>query len=123
MSENKVQDKYALLIDYEYCTGCHSCETSCQKELGLSLDQWGIKVLKYGPVEINPKAEMPKDQWEWVNLPYPTKLCTLCEGRVKSGRLPTCVHNCPAECMQFGTIEELAVQLAYKPKRVLYSLK
>ena len=22
--------KYALLIDYEYCTGCHSCEVACK---------------------------------------------------------------------------------------------
>lgn len=28
---------YGLLIDYDYCTGCHSCETACKMELGLTL--------------------------------------------------------------------------------------
>ncbi|HBT95151.1 MAG TPA: oxidoreductase, partial [Coriobacteriia bacterium] len=25
-----------ILINYEYCTGCHSCEVACRNELGLS---------------------------------------------------------------------------------------
>ena len=31
--------KRAMLINYKYCTGCHSCEVSCRKEKGLSLDE------------------------------------------------------------------------------------
>ena len=27
---------YGLLINYEFCTGCHSCEVSCQMEHGLA---------------------------------------------------------------------------------------
>lgn len=23
-----------LLIDYKYCTGCHTCEVACQKSMG-----------------------------------------------------------------------------------------
>ncbi|RLF04803.1 MAG: oxidoreductase, partial [Thermoprotei archaeon] len=33
--------KYGLLIDYEYCTGCHTCEVACKQEHNLQPDQWG----------------------------------------------------------------------------------
>ena len=36
--------KKAILIDYKYCTGCHTCEIACQKHLGLEPDKWGIKL-------------------------------------------------------------------------------
>ncbi|HCF70666.1 MAG TPA: oxidoreductase, partial [Syntrophomonas sp.] len=35
-----------LLIDYEYCTGCHSCEVACKKELELPKGKFGIKLAK-----------------------------------------------------------------------------
>ena len=38
-----------LLINYEFCTGCHSCEVSCQMEHDLPVDRWGIKLAKVGP--------------------------------------------------------------------------
>ena len=47
----------ALLIDYEYCTGCHACEVSCKKEKDLARGQWGIKILTDGP------RELPDDKW------------------------------------------------------------
>ena len=37
---------YGLLIDYEYCTGCYSCEVACKNELKLPHGKWGIKLLK-----------------------------------------------------------------------------
>ena len=27
-------EKYGLLIDYTWCTGCHSCEMACKVEHG-----------------------------------------------------------------------------------------
>ena len=42
--------KHALLIDYKYCTGCHSCEVACRQEKGIeSQDEWGIKLAEFGP--------------------------------------------------------------------------
>lgn len=104
----------ALLIDYEFCTGCHACEVSCKRELELEEGQWGIRLFEYGPVQLD------TDLWEQVWLPYPTMLCDLCQRRVGLGKLPSCVHNCPAACMQYGTVEELAQHVAYKPMRVLF---
>ena len=41
--------KYGLLIDYEYCSGCHSCEIACRNEKDIALDDWGIKLASIGP--------------------------------------------------------------------------
>ena len=36
----------ALYIDYEFCSGCHSCEVACRNEIECGIDDWGIKVLE-----------------------------------------------------------------------------
>lgn len=51
----------------------------------------------------------------------PTDLCDLCADRVAAGKEPTCVHHCQAFCMRFGRVEELAAELAGKPKQVLWA--
>ena len=55
--------EHGLLIDFEYCTNCHSCEVACQMHLDLAAGQWGVKVLEYGPVK-NVKGD-----WEWSYVP------------------------------------------------------
>ena len=49
---------YGLLIDYEYCTNCGSCQVSCKEEHGYPVGKTGISVhhclanvLYYGTVE------------------------------------------------------------------------
>ncbi|RDB63401.1 oxidoreductase [Gordonibacter sp. 28C] len=105
-----------LLIDYEYCTGCYACIVACQRELELDPKTYGIKVHGYGPVEVG------DDKWEWSYLPMPTSRCDLCAERTAEGRLPSCVHHCPANVMYYGTLEELSKKLAEKSTQVLYSL-
>lgn len=48
--------EYGMLIDYEWCTGCHSCETACQMEHHLPVGQFGIKLNEIGPFEYAPTA-------------------------------------------------------------------
>ncbi len=109
--------RYALLIDYEFCTGCHSCETACKVELGLPLGQYGIKIVQDGP------RQLENGKWEYTYLPIPTSLCNLCEDRVAMGKLPTCVHHCQAAVMEYGTVEELAAKMAGKSKMVMFTPK
>jgi len=90
-----------LLINYGWCTGCHSCEIACRNSHGLPLDQWGIKLTQIGPFKIR------EDKTEWNYVPVPTSLCDLCEDRVAQGRKPACVHNCLAKCMEYGPLDEL----------------
>jgi len=106
-----------LLIDYEFCTGCHACETACKMELDLPLGQYGIKIAQDGP------RELPDGKWELNYLPMPTSLCDLCEKRVGEGKLPTCVHHCQSACMHYGTVEELSKKMDQKSKTVLFAPK
>ena len=104
--------KLGLLVDYEYCTGCHSCEMACQHQLGLPSDKWGIKMTEVEPFEY---AER---KWEWDYVPVPTNLCDMCEERVEKGLKPMCVQTCLAFCLDYGTPEELLKKLEEKGSKV-----
>ncbi len=105
--------EYGLLIDYKYCTGCQSCEVACQQEHGHPVGQSGIKVTEYVMETPNGLAI--------DNLPFPTALCDLCTERTVRGEpLPACVKHCQASCMSFGPIDELAKEMARKPRTVLF---
>ncbi len=115
-SANKAQTRNGLLIDYEFCTGCHSCEVACKTELNLPGGQFGIKLVQDGPRKIYNSSK-----WEYNYIPFPTSLCNLCEDRTASGKLPSCVHHCQSGAMFYGPVEELARQQAGKSKMVLFT--
>ena len=93
--------KKALLIDYKYCTGCHTCEVACQKHLGLEPDKWGIKLTQIGPDEVEPR------QWQDVIVPVPTDRCNRCAERLERGKRARCAQHCQAGCLWVGDIDEL----------------
>jgi Fe-S-cluster-containing dehydrogenase component len=64
----------------EKCMGCRYCMVSCPFDA--------------------PKFEYHSPNPEIVK-------CTMCFDRVKDGKLPACVENCPAEALMFGTRREL----------------
>ena len=108
--------KYGLFINYEFCTGCHSCEVACKKLHDLPKGQFGMHVLKDGP------RQMPNGKWEYTFIPYPSHLCDLCVKRTEEGRLPTCVHHCQAGVMEYGPVEELAKLAAEQPHSVIFTV-
>ena len=59
---------YGLLIDYEYCTNCGSCQVTCKEEHGYPVGKTGIKVLSDGPWKIDGK------RWNWNHFPVLTDL-------------------------------------------------
>lgn len=64
--------KYALLVDYTYFSGNHAAEIACKEELGLPLEQFGIKEVEVGPFK---KGEgNDGDAWEWFYIPCPTSI-------------------------------------------------
>ena len=107
--------RYGLLIDYEYCSGCHACETACKMEHDLPRGDFGIKIQQDGP-----RKNSSTGTYEYEHIPVPTSLCDLCAGRVAAGKLPTCVHHCQAGVMVYGPVEELARKVN-KPKMAIFS--
>ena len=94
---------YGLMVDNEYCTGCHSCEVACKKELGLPKASSASKLTETGPYAYEGK-EGP-ERWEWTWLPVLTKACDMCASRTEAGKMPMCVQHCQAWCMYYGEAE------------------
>jgi Fe-S-cluster-containing dehydrogenase component len=107
--------RYGLLIDYEFCTGCHTCELACKQEHQFGTGKTGIKVNEVGPFEIE------TDKWSLDYIPVPTDLCDLCSNRVSKGKKPSCVAHCQAGVMKFAPIKELAAFMELKAKTVLFA--
>ena len=101
-----------LLIEYEYCTGCHSCEIACKQEHQYPEGKWGIKLS-----EIVTEGEKLRIDY----LPFPTKYCDLCAGRVKKGEKPACVKSCQAATIWHGELSELVKLMENKPRSALFA--
>lgn len=110
--------KYGLLLDYDWCTGCHSCEMACQMEHGLPVGQTGIVVTELGPWQY---GQTNRD-WQLTYLPAPTDLCDMCAQRTAKGKLPTCVHHCQAKCLHYGPVAELAASMEDGAKQALFTV-
>lgn len=114
--------QFGLLIDYDMCTGCHSCEVACKEEHGFGQGKWGIRVFDDGPWQKFDGDDQGKN-FNWNKIPVPTDLCDGCAARVAEGRKPTCMHHCLADVIEFGPLSELAEKLVRKPKQVLWVIK
>jgi len=108
------ENKQGLLIDYEYCTGCHTCEIACSQEYHWPAGMAGMKVMEI--VE-----SLPNDKAYLAYLPFPTELCVLCAARTKKGLEPACVQHCMAACIKYGPVEELAKEMTRKQRMALFS--
>ena len=107
--------KYGILIDYEFCTGCHSCEFACRQENNLPLGQWGIKVLPDWSLENKKKINGSTAIWQFLQ-----SNAHIVEKRLAQGKMPSCVQHCQAKVLQFGTIEELSQLLKKKSRQTLF---
>ena len=110
----------AILCDYEWCTGCKSCEMACQMEHGLPIGKTGIKVEKIGPW---PLGDDENGKWQIDYLAIPTDQCDTCAARREMGKDPTCVKHCQARCLYFGTFDEMSNLAASKGKQALFVLR
>ena len=107
--------EYAMLIDYEYCTGCRSCEVACKQEYGRPAGQvGGVEVTEYTHILPNGKIFI-------TNIPHFTRACVFCAGRVKKGLEPACVKHCMARILNFGRLEDLREQIPVKRKSMIWT--
>ena len=104
-----------LLIEYEYCTGCHTCEVACKQEHNYPVGKGGICLNEI-------VTELP-DRIRIDYLPFPTEYCDLCAARTARGEQPACVKHCQADCMAYGPITELAKAMEDKPRSVIFAPK
>lgn len=103
----------AFLIDYKWCTGCHSCEIACQILHGFPVDQFGVKVNTIGPWEYG------DEKWVFDNVPYFTEQCNQCAERQAEGDAPSCVKHCQAQCLKYGPIDDMLAELQRNPTQII----
>jgi Fe-S-cluster-containing dehydrogenase component len=105
-----------LLIEYEYCTGCHACEVACKQEHNFSDGMCGIRVDEL--VTVSP------DKVHVDFVPITTRFCDLCADRLKRGEsTPACVKHCQALCMWYGPVTELVKAMEKKPRSSIFAPK
>lgn len=102
-----------ILVDVDYCSGCQACVLACQQEHGYDENRYGIVIHRFGPVEIE------KDKWQYDFYPQLTDWCDLCDERVESGKQPSCVQHCQAQCLRFGDVESLAASIDSRKQIVI----
>jgi len=105
--------RYALLIDHDFCTGCHTCEVACQQEHQYPVGTNGVVVTEYEYV-VNGRVKIDF-------LPFLTDHCDLCTARMQKNERPACVKHCQAACMLFGQTQDLAATMKDRPRAVLYT--
>jgi Fe-S-cluster-containing dehydrogenase component len=104
-----------LLIQYDWCTGCHSCEVACKQEHNFSEGIVGIKVDEV----VSASSEKVYVDY----MPYLTRFCDLCAERTKAGDQPACVKHCQATCITYGPVSELAKLMEKQPRSSLFAPK
>jgi Fe-S-cluster-containing dehydrogenase component len=104
-----------LLIEYEYCTGCHACEVACKQEHNFSDGMCGIRVDEL--VTVGP------DKVHVDYIPITTRFCDLCHGRTRGGEQPACVKHCQASCMLYGPVSKLVKEMEKRPRSSIFAPK
>ena len=105
--------RYALLVDCNYCTGCHACEIACNQEYNRPLGVSGIKIFD-STLKIGNKFHINY-------IPVRTDLCNFCTGRIKKGKKPACVQHCLSGCLEVIDIRELAPSITEKPSIMFFT--
>ena len=104
---------HGLLIDYEYCTGCHACTVACAQEHGWPAGMSGIRVSEV-------VQSLPNDRAYLTYLPFPTELCVLCSARTRKGLPTACEQHCMARVIKYGWVKDLAAEMTVKARMVLW---
>ncbi|MDR0514998.1 MAG: hypothetical protein LBG81_07550 [Coriobacteriaceae bacterium] len=106
-------ERFGILVDYEWCSGCLSCVVACQMENDLPAGRSGVTINEIGPWKIEGQ------RWQHDFQPAFTSECNLCAARRAKGKLPSCVQHCQAAVLDFGKVEDLVPKLSGKGRQSL----
>lgn len=100
-----------MMVDLGRCIGCWTCSMACKVANGLADDEYRVTVRTNGSGAgiDRPQGVYPELRMNWQ--PIYQKSCTFCAPRLKEGKLPMCVQDCPFEALAFG--EENDPESAY----------
>jgi Fe-S-cluster-containing dehydrogenase component len=102
-----------LLIEYEYCTGCHACEVACKQEHNYNGGVCGIRV--------NELVMTGPDRVYVDYMPVTTRYCDLCAERTKTGETTACVKHCQATCLYYGPVSQLVKSMEKMPRSSIFA--
>jgi Fe-S-cluster-containing dehydrogenase component len=106
-----------ILVDYDYCTGCHACEIACKQEHRIPENSvGGIKIIEM-------VLQLHGGKLDVSYYPYFTHLCFFCYPRTKKGLLPACVQHCMAKCLELGNMENLLKSAPQKRKVAMHLIR
>lgn len=106
-----------FLVDYYYCTGCHTCEMACATSHNLPIDKAGVKLHHEGAYEVD--GDVWQDDW----FPFFTERCDLCRnGEAAHDGEMMCVHHCQSQCIRYGEINDLVKEMPKSPHVLLYAM-
>ncbi len=108
--------KKALMINYEYCSGCQSCIVACKQEHNYPVGKGGIHLNEI-------QTTLPDGRLRIDFIPFPTAYCDLCATRVRKGEQPACVKHCQAQVMEYGLVSDLAKKMDKKSHCVMFTPK
>lgn len=109
--------KKGILLDLNYCTGCHACEVACKQENSFPVGICGIKI-----TEMIMEEGLVTDRVHFDYSAYFTDHCNLCADRISSGEdnKPACCKHCGTFSLHYGDIQDLAKQMEDMPRSVLH---
>jgi molybdopterin-containing oxidoreductase family iron-sulfur binding subunit len=102
-----------VVIDYDWCIGCRCCMAACP---------YGARHFNWGEPKL-PQPELNANMHVLGNRPRPrgvVEKCTFCIQRVREGRYPACVEQCPVGARKFGNLLDPDSEIAriLREKRV-----
>ena len=107
-----------ILMNTEYCTGCHSCEVACKKRVGTTAEgEFGIKLTETGPWKSGHRQSRRRMGVD-VDARHHQGMRPM-RGPCAKGKMPMCVQHCQAWCMYHGEVEDLAKKMDGKTRWVL----
>jgi len=108
-------ENIGMLVNYEYCSGCHTCEVGCKERFDLPTGEFGIKLSQNGPWQHG------ADDWEWNFVPIPTHYCDFCKDRLAAGKKALCEKQCQSFVIKVGPLDELLKEMKTTKRCVLYN--